>query len=75
VIGTNCSTNNGSNCQAFGVTQASTSTSRIGTFYQYGVGTALVFGNSGWVGFGRADYRTGDNVEGYSVTGGIRYHW
>jgi hypothetical protein len=75
VIGTNCSTNNGSNCQAFGVTQASTSTSRIGTFYQYGIGTAVVFGNSGWVGFGRGDYRTGENVEGYSVTGGIRYHW
>jgi hypothetical protein len=53
----------------------STSTSRIGTFYQYGVGTAIVLGNSGWVGFGRADYRMGENVEGYSVTGGIRYHW
>jgi hypothetical protein len=76
VINANCPTNSSpDSCAAFGVTQMSTSTSRIGTFYQYGVGTAIVLGNSGWVGFGRADYRMGENVEGYSVTGGIRYHW
>jgi len=60
---------------ALGVGSMNTSTSRIGTFYQYGLGTTIVMGNSGWLGYGRADYRTGDNVEGYSVTGGIRYHW
>ena len=52
-----------------------TSTSRIGTFTQLGIGTATVFGNSGWLAYGRADYRTGENVEGYSVNAGVRYHW
>jgi hypothetical protein len=53
----------------------STSTSRIGTFTQVGIGTATVFGNSGWLAFGRADYRTGENVEGYSFNAGLRYNW
>ena len=52
-----------------------TSTSRIGTFTQVGLGTATVFGSSGWVAYGRADYRNGENVEGYSVNAGVRYHW
>ena len=53
----------------------STSTSRIGTFTQVGIGTATVFGNSGWLAYGRADYRTGENVEGYSFNAGLRYNW
>jgi hypothetical protein len=57
------------------VREVSTSTSRIGTFAQYGVGTGLVFGNSGWLGYGRLDYRTGENIEGYSVNAGLRYNW
>lgn len=52
-----------------------TSTSRFGTYGQVGVGAATVFGDSGWLGFFRADYKTGENVEGYGVNGGIRYHW
>ena len=52
-----------------------TSTSRIGSFAQLGVGTATVFGSSGWLAYGRADYRTGDSIEGYSVNAGLRYHW
>jgi hypothetical protein len=52
-----------------------TSTSRIGTFTQLGIGTATVFGNSGWLAYGRADYRTGENVEGYSFNAGVRYNW
>jgi Autotransporter beta-domain len=57
------------------VRDVSTSTTRIGTFAQYGIGTALVFGNSGWLGYGRFDYRTGENIEGYSVNAGLRYNW
>ena len=53
----------------------STSTSRIGTFTQVGIGTATVFGNSGWLAYGRADYKTGENVEGYSFNAGLRYNW
>jgi hypothetical protein len=52
-----------------------TSTSRIGTFTQLGIGTATVFGNSGWLAYGRADYRTGENVVGYSFNTGLRYNW
>ena len=52
-----------------------TSTSRIGTYTQFGVGTATVFGNSGWIAYGRADYKTGDNVEGFNFNAGVRYHW
>jgi len=57
------------------VRDVSTSTSRMGTFAQYGVGTALVCGSSGWLGYGRFDYRTGENIEGYSVNAGLRYNW
>jgi hypothetical protein len=53
----------------------STSTSRIGTFAQYGIGATVVFGSSGWLGYGRFDYRTGEDVEGYSFNAGVRYHW
>ena len=53
----------------------STSTSRVGTFTQIGLGTAAVFGNSGWIAYGRADYKTGDNVEGFNFNAGVRYHW
>jgi Autotransporter beta-domain len=52
-----------------------TSTSRIGTFAQYGIGTTVVFGSSGWLGYGRFDYRTGEDIEGYSFNAGVRYHW
>jgi hypothetical protein len=52
-----------------------TSTSRIGTFAQYGIGTAVGFGSSGWLGYGRFDYRTGADVEGYSFNAGLRYTW
>jgi hypothetical protein len=41
-----------------------TSTERFGTYAQFGVGTALVLGNTGWLGYSRVDYRIGDNIEG-----------
>jgi hypothetical protein len=64
------------NClEDIGVRIMSTSTSRIGTFAQYGLGTAIVLGSSGWLGYGRFDYRTGQNIEGYSLNAGLRYHW
>jgi hypothetical protein len=51
------------------------STGGIGTYAQFGVGSSVVLGNTGWLGYGRVDYRTGDNIEGWMVNTGIRYQW
>jgi opacity protein-like surface antigen len=47
--------------------------SRIGTYGQFGVGSSFMFANTGWLGFARLDYRTGDNIESLSGTAGLRY--
>jgi outer membrane autotransporter protein len=51
------------------------STSRIGTYGQYGVGLAAQVLNTGWLGYVRADYRSGDNIQGWDITGGLRYQF
>ena len=51
------------------------STTRIGTYGQYGVGVTGQLLNTGWLGYGRVDYRKGDNVEGWSISAGLRYQW
>jgi opacity protein-like surface antigen len=51
------------------------STSGIGTYGQFGMGVAARVVNTGWVGYLRGDYRTGDNIEGWSVNGGLRYQF
>jgi hypothetical protein len=53
----------------------SLSNDRIGTYGQFGLGTGVVFGNSGWFGYGRVDYKTGENVEGVNVNVGLRHQW
>ncbi len=52
-----------------------TSTSRVGTFGQVGLGTAAAFADPRWSAFARADYRFGENVDGYSINGGLRFQW
>jgi hypothetical protein len=52
-----------------------TSTSRVGTFGQVGLGAAAAFADPRWSAFARGDYRVGDNVEGYSINGGVRFQW
>jgi opacity protein-like surface antigen len=47
----------------------------IGTYGQFALGTAAILGNTGWLGYGRVDYRIGDNVEGWSVNAGLRYQF
>jgi hypothetical protein len=47
----------------------------IGTYGQFALGTAAVLGNTGWLGYGRVDYRTGDNIDGWSVNAGLRYQF
>ena len=51
------------------------STTRVGTFGQFGLGTAAQLLNTGWLGFVRVDYRTGDDIQGWDLTGGIRYQF
>jgi len=47
--------------------------SSIGTYGQFGVGSAFELADTGWLGFARFDYRTGENMQGYSVSAGLRY--
>jgi hypothetical protein len=47
--------------------------SRVGTFYQGGVGLSAQVLNTGFVGFARGDIRWGDNLNGMSLVGGLRY--
>jgi len=46
---------------------------RTGTYAQFGAGSAFQLGDTGWLGYVRADYRAGDDIQGYSVNGGLRY--
>ena len=65
------------NCQILGAlpTGVNISSTRVGTFGQFGLGTAAQILNTGWLGFVRADYRTGENIQGWDLTGGIRYQF
>ncbi|MBV9566012.1 MAG: autotransporter domain-containing protein [Bradyrhizobium sp.] len=50
-------------------------TSGLGTYGQFGLGIAARSASSDWVSYLRADYRTGDNIDGWSVNGGVRYQF
>ena len=56
-----------------GATATSHTTGGVGTYGQYALGTVAVLGNSGWLGYVRGDYRKGDDIEGWGITGGLRY--
>jgi opacity protein-like surface antigen len=47
----------------------------LGTYGQFGLGIAAQDLGTGWVGYLRGDYRTGDSIEGWSVNGGLRYQF
>src|SRR5262245_19166889 len=47
----------------------------LGTYGQFGLGVAAQALNSGWVSYLRGDYRKGDNIEGWSLNGGLRYQF
>jgi opacity protein-like surface antigen len=51
------------------------SSDRIGTYGQFALGIAGQLVNTGWLGYVRADYRTGEKIEGWSLNGGIRYQF
>jgi opacity protein-like surface antigen len=52
-----------------------TATSRVGTYGQFSLGLAGQVLNTGWVGFVRGDYRTGDHIEGWTANAGLRYNF
>lgn len=54
---------------------ATLSTQNVGTYGQFGLGIAGQIVNTGWLGYVRGDYRTGDRIEGYSINGGVRYQF
>jgi opacity protein-like surface antigen len=56
-------------------TVARLKTGRIGTYGQFSVGVAGQLLNTGWLGYVRGDYRTGDRVEGWGISGGLRYQF
>ena len=47
-------------------------TSQVGTFWQYGAGIAASVPGTGVLGFVRFDGRAGENIQGWSLTGGAR---
>ena len=49
--------------------------SGLGTYGQFGLGISAQLVNTSWIGYLRGDYRTGDNIEGWSVNGGLRYQF
>jgi opacity protein-like surface antigen len=51
------------------------STGGLGTYGQFGLGIAVQSPGTGWAGYLRGDYRTGDDIEGWSVNGGLRYQF
>jgi hypothetical protein len=51
------------------------STAGIGTYGQFGLGVAAQIVETGWVGYLRGDYRKGDNIEAWTVNGGLRYQF
>ena len=51
------------------------STSRIGTYAQFGLGTAAAVLNTGWLGYARVDYRVGEDLEGWNFNAGLRYQF
>lgn len=51
------------------------STSGVGSYGQFGLGLSGAIKNTGWTSFVRADYRTGDNIQGWDVAGGVRYQF
>jgi outer membrane autotransporter protein len=54
---------------------AALSTDRVGTYGQFALGVAGQLVGTGWLGYVRGDYRTGDQIEGWSLNGGIRYQF
>ncbi|GJE60749.1 hypothetical protein MPOCJGCO_2865 [Methylobacterium trifolii] len=55
-------------------TTAQLTSGRVGTYGQFALGIAGQVA-PGWIGYVRGDYRTGDHVEGWGLSGGLRYQF
>jgi outer membrane autotransporter protein len=47
----------------------------VGTYGTYSLGAAGQIKNTGWLGYLRVDYTNGNNIEGWTGSGGIRYQF
>ena len=47
----------------------------VGTYGTYSLGVAGQVKNTGWLGYLRVDYTNGNNLEGWTGSGGIRYQF
>src|SRR5262245_30249380 len=69
-------TNFSANFDALGLAlppiKATLNTDRVGTYGQFGLGTAAALTNTGWLGYARFDYRIGENIDGWSINAGLR---
>jgi opacity protein-like surface antigen len=59
--------------QVFSNSTGTLTSGRIGTYAQIGIGSAVQLVNTGWLGYIRADFKTGENIEGMSLNAGLRY--
>jgi hypothetical protein len=50
-------------------------TTRVGTFEQASVGVGWQVPGTGWTGYVRSDAKFGRQVEGWTLTAGLRYNW
>jgi outer membrane autotransporter protein len=57
------------------VTYVPISVSRSGAFAQFGLGVSAQIIDTGWVGFLRGDYRTGEKLTGAALNGGVSYRF
>lgn len=60
-----------------GITGATStlSSTRVGTYGQFAIGLAGQVIDTGWLGYVRGDYRVGDNIDGWTINGGLRYQF
>ena len=63
------------NATGLGNIGSTMTTNRIGTYGQLGIGTAIIFPDTGWLAYVRGDYKTGQNITGLSVNAGLRYQY
>lgn len=50
-------------------------TTGVGTYGQFGLGVAAQFADTGWAGYFRSDYRSGEVLQGWTLNGGLRYQF
>jgi opacity protein-like surface antigen len=54
---------------------ANLTSSGLGTYGQFGAGSAFQLGDTGWLSYARVDYRTGEFIHGVSGSAGLRYQF